>query len=208
MDAAPADRTSAVLAGLAARMAAAPRVAFRDIVGALGDRAFGVLLALLAVPNMLPVNYIPGLALAFAVPLALIGLQLAFGLDRPRFPGFVERRTIAGAQFQGVVARIVPVLERAERHVRPRWSALVSAPAERAMGLAGIFLALVLSLPIPFGNFLPAFGLLAFGLALVEKDGRMAALGFAVSAACLAALAALAAFGGEILRAALAWFGL
>ena len=66
----------------------------------------------------------------------------------------------------------------------------------------------MLALPIPFGNFLPAFGLLAFGLALVEKDGRMAALGFAVTGACAAAVAALAVFGIEILRAALAWFGL
>jgi hypothetical protein len=46
-------------------------------------------------------------------------------------------------------------------------------------------LAIVLTLPIPFGNWLPAFAICIVGLAIVEKDGVAVLIGLAVGVVSL-----------------------
>lgn len=42
-----------------------------------------------------------------------------------------------------------------------------------------LLLALVIALPIPFGNMPPAFCVLLIAMGMVQKDGALAAIGFA-----------------------------
>jgi hypothetical protein len=83
-----------------------------------------------------------------------------------------------------------------ERLLRPRWTFLLGWNGERLVGFVCLILAIVLSLPIPLGNILPSIAISILGLAVVEKDGLAAALGyimalvsFVVVAAVLIALA-------------------
>jgi hypothetical protein len=62
---------------------------------------------------------------------------------------------------------------------------LLSWTGERFIGVALLVLAIALTLPIPFGNWLPAFAIAIVGLALVEKDGVGALVGLGVGAAGL-----------------------
>jgi hypothetical protein len=75
------------------------------------------------------------------------------------------------ASFEAVLRRSLPYLERAEAVLRPRLTPLLSWTGERLIGLALLVLTVVLTLPIPFGNWLPAFSIAIVGLALAEKDG-------------------------------------
>jgi hypothetical protein len=88
-----------------------------------------------------------------------------------------------------VVARALPFLERVERLLRPRLTMLLSWTGERLVGIAILILALILTLPIPFANWLPACGIAIFGLAIVEKDGVavLVGLGFVVASVIVAA---------------------
>ena len=79
----------------------------------------------------------------------------------------------------------LPYLERAERLLRPRLTGLLSWTGERLIGVTILVLAIVLTLPIPFGNFLPAFAIAIIGLAMVEKDGVAVLVGLSVGAASL-----------------------
>jgi hypothetical protein len=74
----------------------------------------------------------------------------------------------------------LPYLERAERLLRPRLTMLLSWTGERLIGIAILLLALILTLPIPFANWLPAFAIAIFGLAIVEKDGVAVLCGLGV----------------------------
>ena len=53
-------------------------------------------------------------------------------------------------------------------------------PLTGLIGLGLLVLTVVLALPIPFGNWLPAFAICIVGLAMVEKDGVAVLVGLAV----------------------------
>ena len=56
----------------------------------------------------------------------------------------------------------------------------MSWTGERLIGLAILILALILALPIPFANWLPACAIAIIALAIVEKDGVAVLVGLAV----------------------------
>ncbi|MDA5195123.1 exopolysaccharide biosynthesis protein [Govanella unica] len=160
------------------------RVSLNDLRLALADRAYGALMVFFAAPNLIPVS-IPGMSAVLGIPLMLLSVQLMIGQPHPWFPKFLGRRSFATRDFKLVLDRVLPILAHLERVLRPRVSWLTAWGGERFLGFACLILATVLSLPIPFGNFLPALAILLMALALIEKDGLAYLIGLAVGIASL-----------------------
>ncbi len=76
----------------------------------------------------------------------------------------------------------------AHKRLRPRWSVLYSLPMRWFWGLWVFLMALIIFLPIPFGNLFPAVSLLMFGLGLLTRDGLMLVLSLLLGVAGLVAL--------------------
>jgi hypothetical protein len=150
------------------------RIAVGDLLQALGDRAIGALLFIFAFPNILPVP--PGTSAVLGAPLVFLAAQLAFGM-RPWLPGLISRRSMSRSDFYGMIRRVVPWLERAEKLLRPRISVLALPPFEYLIGVVCLLLAAVLVLPIPLGNMLPALSISLLALGLLERDGYAIATG-------------------------------
>jgi hypothetical protein len=163
--------------------------ALRD---ALEDRGFGVLIFMFALPNLVPVN-IPLLSAVLGLPLVLLAAQLSYGRHKPWLPDWLAGRSFPRLGFAAVVMHALPYLERAERLLRPRLTGLLSWTGERLIGAALFILAVVLTAPIPFGNWLPAFAIAIIGLALAENDGAGVLLGLAIGAASLVVAATVIA---------------
>lgn len=168
------------------------RVSVRDLIDALGDRALGALMFLFAFPNVLPVP--PGTSAVLGTPLVFLAAQLMFG-RRPWLPAVVSRRSMAHADFVLLVRRIAPWLKRGERMLRPRLGWLALPPMEYLLGAVCLLLALVLALPIPLGNILPALAISVLALAILERDGLwvLYGLGLALVAASVVSGVVLAA---------------
>jgi hypothetical protein len=173
-------RTSVLLREYVAYIAK-PYASLGDLRDALGDRGFGVLLFIFALPNLIPVN-IPLLSAVLGAPLVLLAAQLTYGRHKPWFPHWLARQSISRQNFETIVLRALPYLERTERLLRPRLTPLLSWTGERLIGVGLLVLTVVLALPVPFGNWLPAFAICIVGLAMVEKDGLAVLVGFAVGA--------------------------
>ena len=156
-----------------------PTITLGALRDALDDRGFGVLLFIFALPNLVPLN-IPLLSAVLGLPLVLLAAQLTYGRHKPWFPEWLTRRSFPRLGFAAVVMHASPYLERAERLLRPRLIGILSWTGERLIGVALLILAVTLTLPIPFGNWLPAFAIAIIGLALVEKDGLAVLIGLAV----------------------------
>lgn len=158
------------------------RIAVGDLLAALGDRALAALLFVFAVPNVLPVP--PGTSAVLGAPLVFLAAQLAFG-RRPWLPSVIARRTMTRADFAALVRRIGPWLARAERLLRPRLARLALPPMEHLVGIVCLLLAVVLVLPVPLGNVLPALAISLLALGILERDGLwiLAGLGTAVVSA-------------------------
>lgn len=155
------------------------RIAVGDLLAALGDRALAALLFVFAVPNVLPVP--PGTSAILGAPLVFLAAQLAFGL-RPWLPDLIARRTMQRADFAALVRRIGPWLARAERLLRPRATALTQPPTEYLIGLVCLLMAVVLVLPVPLGNMLPALAISLLALGILERDGLWVVAGLATAA--------------------------
>ena len=174
-----------------------------DLLAGLGKRVFGMLLVIAAIPAFIPV---PGLAGAISGPLTVIvGVQLLLGMRRPWLPRFISRRGPYRHTLIGFERRISPLLARVERRIRPRLSAVLDyRPAAMFTGLLVVLLGILLALPIPFTNYLFGALMMAFALALLERDG---ALMLACWAAGLLAIGVFGVASGALVAAAAHWIG-
>ena len=76
--------------------------------------------------------------------------------------------------------------------MKQRLSLLTSPAVERLLGLVCLVLSLVLVLPIPFGNMLPAFALCVIALGLLERDGIWVLAGLTAASVALAIVGGIA----------------
>lgn len=155
------------------------RVALGDIVALMRDRAFGVAMAIFALPNTFPLA-VPGMSSVLGAPLLLLSAQMMIGQTRPWMPAFLARRSISRSDFLIFIDRVLPILERAERLLRPRLVRLTSPAGKRIIGVFCFLLSVILVMPIPFGNLVPAISISLLALALIERDGVAAILGYLV----------------------------
>ena len=181
---APPQRVSDLLQ-LLARTWPQERISLGDVIRLLGDRGYGVLMFVLALPGA-----VPGLSSIAAIPLALVAVQLAIGLSRPWLPRFLAARSLSRTDFARMVERVEPYLMRIERLLRPRFLLLTGPVGERLMGAMCLALALLLTVPILFN--LPLIVPIALmSLALLERDGVFAAIGLGVGGLVLGAVVGL-----------------
>ncbi|MGO1540767.1 MAG: exopolysaccharide biosynthesis protein [Luteimonas sp.] len=172
-----------------------------DLLAGLGKRVFGMLLFIAAIPAFIPV---PGLAGAISGPLTVIvGAQLLIGMRRPWLPRFLARRGPYRHTLVGFERRISPLLARIERRIRPRMSQVLDhRVAAMFTGLLVVLLGVLLALPIPFTNYLFGLLMLAYALALLERDGALMLLCW------VAGIIAVGVFGvasGALAAAAAHW---
>jgi len=156
------------------------RIAISDLLLALGDRATGALMFIFAFPNVLPTP--PGTSSVLGAPLIFLAAQLMLG-RAPWLPAFLAKRSMARSDFSSLVKRIVPWLQRAEGLLRPRLTILALPPMEYFVGFLSLLLSVLLVLPIPLGNVLPALAISLMALGVLERDGVWVLAGFAVAAA-------------------------
>ena len=156
------------------------RVSIADLLLALQDRALAAFLLIFALPNVIPVP--PGTSALLGAPLLFLAAQLAFGM-RPWLPAFIRDRSMPRQAFAAVVTRAAPWLSRAERLLQPRLGALCRPPVEYGVGLVCLLLSLIVFLPIPLGNMLPALAICLMALGILERDGLWVLAGLVTGAA-------------------------
>lgn len=165
------ERTSDIIARLA-RDYEGDKISVGRLMEALQDRSFGVIIILFALPNaIIPIAWVLG------TPILLFAIQLVMGRQKPWLPEFMSRQEMSRETFVKASDYVVRYLSMMERWLKPRWGWLTTDMAERLVGLWMVFLTLVLLVPVPFGNALPAFGISIIAAGLVEKDGAAIMVG-------------------------------
>lgn len=154
------------------------RIAVGDFLKAMQERAFGPLMLIFALPNVLPTP--PGTSSVLGAPLVFLAAQLMLG-RAPWLPPIIARRSIARKDFAAFVGKAAPWLARAEKLLRPRFRVLAHPPMEYVVGLVCFILAVVLVLPIPLGNMLPALAICIMALGILERDGIWILVGILVA---------------------------
>jgi hypothetical protein len=148
-----------------------------DLNQALKSRGYAMLLILLALPFCFVA--IPGLSVPFGLAIGCIGGCMAIGRE-PWLPQFIMSRRLSGARSRQLLRAGIKVARKLERFARPRLACLhAGAAMPRLIGLGIVIasLGLMLPLPIPFSNSIPARAVVLLAIGRMEQDGLLVLLG-------------------------------
>ena len=131
------------------------------------------------------VGVVPGIALAVAVLLALLGLAMMFERAGRPLPAFIASQHLPSAHLVNAIDRTVPLFQWCERFTRTRERSLADYMRPLA-GAAVVLLSATMLVPLPFTNVIPSLAIGFIAFASIEADGLL------FSAAIAAALVSLA----------------
>jgi hypothetical protein len=167
------------------------RVSIGEIVTALGDRGFGLMLLAFALPCCLPMP--PGVPSTAGWIIAFIALNMIVGRDSIWLPRSLCLLSVERQTLHRIVNRCVPHVERMERLCRPRIGFALSRGGRAVIAAAMLIPAILLILPIPiFGNVPPGIAAAVIAVAVSEGDGLIALAGALLAIVVLAVTATAA----------------
>lgn len=157
-------------------------LSLREMVEAFGERGFGAVILMLALMALFP--WPPGGKAVFSVPIILIAAEMALQRDKVWLPRWLLDLSVSRKSYRTAAEKILPRLRQIERLTRPRWPVLTGEVADLVIGLICILLALMMALPVPFGDALPGLTLALFGLGIIQRDGAFILAGLLGTAVC------------------------
>jgi hypothetical protein len=174
-------------------------VTLGEIIELMRQRAYSFLLLLIALPFCTPIP-LPGLSTPFGLIIALIGMRIACGL-KPWLPARLLRVTLPAKWLPKMLHAVEKPVKWLERFLRPTCGIFVDSGIARMAHGAMIFVCgvlLLLPLPIPLTNMIPAIAVALLACAMLEGDGRFSIAGASFFLLSLAYFALLL-FGGAAL---------
>lgn len=154
------------------------RLTLGQLLALAGERSFG---ALLLVPGILlisPLSGIPGMATLMGLWVFLVALQMLLGRRHVWLPRWLLSRWVRRSTVQTVVRRLLKLARWIDHWLKPRLVGLTGTAGSYL--IAGVCLALSLAMPfmelLPFSATTAGVPLTLLGLALLARDGLLAAI--------------------------------
>ena len=147
-------------------------------------RGLYLVVMLLSLPFIVPIS-IPGVSTVLGLIITLLSLRLALGLP-PRLPRCLGERPFPPQLEKRILSGSAKFLRSVEKLVKPRrtqWMASRLAVSLNALLLS--FMGLLLALPFPplppLTNSLPCYSLILLAASMMEEDGALIWVAYAVS---------------------------
>jgi len=170
------------------------------LIEALHERGFGVLLLIFAAPMALPIPVPPGINIILASPLLFLTAQQALGRHTIWMPRRLLSKQISRKKMCGMMAAIIPWLEKIEFLLRPRLRWATNDGASCIFGFMGFLMAITVTIPVPMTNTIPSLGIALMALGTITRDGLVTITGALIGTAWVALLTGgVIFFGAEAL---------
>lgn len=155
-------------------------VKLTDILSLAGERIFGFLFIILALPSALPVPA-PGYSVPFGILMFLLAIQLIAGYEALWFPEKIMKGSIKLETVQKFLEKGLPWLKKIETLTHPRMTYVCTSLAGRVViGVAIALMSIFMIIPIPGTNTLPAIGIFITAFGLQENDGFISLVGLII----------------------------
>ena len=172
-------------------------VTVAQILKQTGSKSFGFLLALFALPSALPIPA-PGYSIPFALILMYLAKDLILAKDHPGLPKEILDKKIKIQTDKGITGKMFSFLVFFENFLKPRFGGIYQLKIFRSfLGIVVLVCSLLMLIPIPFTNTLPAFTIFLIGVSMTEEDGLFLILTTAIILAILTSLVVLIALGNR-----------
>jgi hypothetical protein len=207
---APASRATAhvfseELHELARRFQGRP-VTLGDLFEATQGRGYHFVLLLISLPFVTPIP-LPGVSIPFGIVVAVLGARMAIG-QKPWLPARLLRRTLPPSFLEKLLPLASRVVRWLEYFLKPRLPfvknhEVFSLIAGLFIAISGLFL--ILPLPLPFSNSLPAWTVIFLAAGAIGRDGLFFIAGCVSFAVSVAYFTALSIGGVELVEKIRAW---
>lgn len=161
-------------------------VTLSELMDMVGRRSFGSLLLLAGLVTLAPlIGDIPGVPTILGVFVFLIATQMLVGMDHFWLPRWVLDRSVKRSHLESAIRWMRSPARFVDRLLKVRYVTLVDGKAKYAIAI--VCLGVAASMPVmevvPFSANAAGVALTAFGLALIARDGLVAAGAFFVTGA-------------------------
>jgi len=157
------------------------QVTLASVLELAGERTFGFLFVLLALPSALPIPA-AGYSVPFGIVMLLLAVQLIVGAKTPWLPSRIMHRPISIKRVQGFVKSGIPWMQKIERVSKPRLTPVCTSRVGQVfIGLAIALMSISMMIPIPGTNTLPAMAIFVTGFGLLDDDGAISLAGMLLS---------------------------
>ena len=153
----------------------ADQIQIGQLIDALQDRAFGLILLILALPCAVPFLY--GIPQAVSVPLVFVAAQIMIGRHKLWMPEKVRARSFSREAFQDMAQQAAPYIRWFEIFAKPRLVALTKGPIERLLGVFLLMFSASIAVPLPLTNTVPGIAVGIVALGFIERDGFLIIMG-------------------------------
>jgi hypothetical protein len=162
-------------------------VTLGEVRDRMDERAFGLLILVLAIPCLVPALY--GVPQIIGVPIIILAAQLVAGRKEPWLPDAVLRRRINKPWLDRMADFASKRMGWVERLSKPRLHAFSDGFGQR---LAGFFMILAtLTIILPMTNTIPSVALALLAAGLLQRDGLFVLAGAAVTVGWVGLLIAI-----------------
>jgi hypothetical protein len=145
-----------------------------------GNRGRLILCMILATPFLIPIS-IPGSSIPFGIGIMFIGLSIIF--NKPLVPKSVLNYKIPKNTVINILKGSIGVLKGLERIIKPRAQILTGKYSVNTInGILLVFSSflLMLPLPVPLTDSLPAYSIFLLSLGIMERDGYFIVISYAL----------------------------
>ena len=146
-------------------------VSIDDLLEAVHERGFGLILLILSIPMALPIPVPPGINVLLASPLILLTAQQAVGRHTIWLPRWMCKKTIKRAKMRAMIKTILPWTARIERFIKPRLEFITLGLFSHLIGIFGLIMALTICIPLPLTNTVPSLGIALMSIGVITRDG-------------------------------------
>ncbi|MGK0176518.1 MAG: hypothetical protein ACJAT5_000336 [Lentimonas sp.] len=151
-----------------------------ELMEAVGDKGFGLLLVILSLPSALPIPAL-GYSTLFGICMAIIAVQIFIGRTQVQLPKRLKKIRIPLKLVKSITGFALHFLKRTEKLIKPRQRWIHSKLGHSVLSITIFVMALFMMFPIPGTNTLPAMAIFVIGISIAEEDGLIAILAVLLS---------------------------
>lgn len=156
----------------------AEHITLGQLSDGMQERAFGLLLLLLALPCGLPFVY--GLPQIVALPMLVLVFQMASGRRSPWLPEMLRNRKIPVQGFLNIIKKTRQYAGWLESLAHPRLTGFTGKRGTQIVGMLLLIPCASILVPLPLTNTVPGVAVAVASVGLIERDGLFVTLGIAM----------------------------
>jgi hypothetical protein len=184
-------------------------ITFKDFLQLIGEQGGLLTCIVLVAPFLFPVSF-PGSSIPFGLGILLINVGI-ISKSHPLIPKKIMDYQISQSNMLKILNGMGRVLSGLDKITKPRFILLANGPFMDYVNSSIIILCaslLMLPLPVPLTDFLPAYSILFLSLGTIERDGYLILAGYSLAILTVIYFLLITIIGLSGIKAILTLFGI